>query len=278
MPRRTRCPATTRRTCRRSEPQRRRDRRVCDRRRAGPARGRGEDCRRTATALACRPEGGRMQTSVDFSQRLAAARPGSMSWYERAQRSIAGGIGHDARYAVPGPIYIERGEGAYKWDVDGNRYLDYQVGNGALLLGHSHPAVLEAVLRTAPLGVHFGNDHPLQVRWAELVVELVPCAERVRFVNSGTEANMLAARLARAATGRGKLLRFEGHFHGWHDELVTGFVPPFEAPPSTGLPPGLEAGTVMVPANDLELLDRTLAADRDVAAAILEPSGASWCT
>jgi glutamate-1-semialdehyde 2,1-aminomutase len=219
-----------------------------------------------------------MQTSVDFGERLAAARPGSMGWYERAQRSIAGGIGHDARYAVPCPIYIERGEGAHKWDVDGHRYVDYQVGNGALLLGHSHPAVLEAVLRAAPLGVHFGNDHPLQVRWAEMIVEIVPCAERVRFVNSGTEANMLAARLARAATGRGKILRFEGHFHGWHDELVTGFVPPFEAPPSTGLPPGVDAGTVMLPANDLELLDRTLAADRDVAAAILEPSGASWCT
>jgi glutamate-1-semialdehyde 2,1-aminomutase len=216
--------------------------------------------------------------STGIEERLAATRGGSAAWYARAQRCIAGGIGHDVRYAPPFPTYIQRAEGPYKWDVDGNRSIDYQLGNGALLLGHAHPAIVEAILRAAPLGTHFGNDHPLQVQWAEQIQRLVPCAERVRFVNSGTEANMLACRIARAVTGRPRILRFEGHFHGWHDDLVRGFAPPFEVPPSLGLAPGALDGTVMLPANDLALVERTLAERRDLAAIILEPSGASWST
>ncbi len=216
--------------------------------------------------------------ALNLEERLVTSRPGSLAWYQRAQRSIAGAIGHDARYVTPFTTYIERAEGAYKWDVDGNRYLDYQVGNGALLLGHAHPAVVEAVVKAAPLGLHFGNDHPLQVQWAEQIQQLVPCAELVRFTNSGTESNMLACRLARAYTGRGKILRFEGHFHGWHDDLVRGFLPPFQASPSIGVAPGALDATVMVPANDLSSVERALANDKDLAAVILEPSGASWCT
>ena len=198
--------------------------------------------------------------------------------YAQAREVIAGGIGHDLRYAEPTPTYITHGQGAYKWDVDGKRYLDYGLGNAALLLGHAHPAIVEAVREAAGRGVHFGNDHPAQVLWAEQVVRLVPCAERMRFANSGSEANMLAARLARAFTGKGKLLRFEGHFHGWHDDLVCGYAYPFEASPTLGLAPGTEAGTVMVPANDLDTLRYVLRRDHDVAAIILEPSGASWGT
>ena len=139
---------------------------------------------------------------------------------------MGGALGHDMRHALPFPTYIERAQGAYKWDVDGHRYIDYHVGNGALLLGHAHPAIVEAVIKAAPLGTHFGNDHPLQVEWAEKIQSLVPCGERVRFTNSGTESDMLACRVARAHTGRPTILRFEGHFHGWGDELVTGFAPP----------------------------------------------------
>ena len=206
------------------------------------------------------------------------SRPESAAWYERARAAIAGGVGHDLRYAAPIPTYITHGQGAHKWDVDGNRYIDYGLGNAALLLGHAHPAIVEAVREAVGRGTHFGNDHPDQVRWAEAIKRLVPCSERMRFVNSGSEANMLAARLARAFSGRGKLLRFEGHFHGWHDDLVNGYAYPFESSPSLGLAPGTEAGSVMIPANDLEALDRTLARDRDIAAIILEPSGASWGT
>jgi glutamate-1-semialdehyde 2,1-aminomutase len=187
-------------------------------------------------------------------------------------------VGHDLRYASPVPTCITHGQGAYKWDVDGNRYIDYGLGNAALLLGHAHPAIVKAVMEAAGRGTHFGNDHPAQTLWAEAIKQLVPCAERVRFANSGSEANMLAARLARAFTGRGKLLRFEGHFHGWHDDLINGYAYPFEASPSRGLAPGTEAGSIMIPANDLHGLQRTLSRDRDIAAIILEPSGASWGT
>ncbi|HEV8674478.1 MAG TPA: aminotransferase class III-fold pyridoxal phosphate-dependent enzyme [Methylomirabilota bacterium] len=214
----------------------------------------------------------------DATERSTPTRPESAAWYERARQAIAGGVGHDLRYATPSPTCIVRGEGAYKWDVDGHRYIDYGLGNGALLLGHAHPAIVAAVREAVGRGTHFGNDHPAQVEWAEAVQRLVPCAERVRFVNSGSEATMLAARLARAFTGRGKLLRFEGHFHGWHDDLATGFAYPFDAPTSLGLAPGAAVGSVMLPANDLDRVADTLARDRDIAGVILEPSGASWGT
>ncbi len=214
----------------------------------------------------------------DVGERLAATRPESGAWYARARKVIAGGVGHDLRHATPSPTCITHGRGAYKWDVDGHRYIDYGLGNGALLLGHAHPAIVAAVREAVARGTHFGNDHPDQVRWAEAIARLVPCAERVRFVNSGSEANMLAARLARAFTGRGQLLRFEAHFHGWHDDLATGFAVPFDAPGSRGLAPGTALGSLMIAANDLDRLAETLRQDRDIAAIILEPSGASWGT
>ena len=211
-----------------------------------------------------------------FEEQIQATRAGSGAWYARAQQAVGGALGHDVRHALPFPTYIARAQGAYKWDVDGHRYIDYHVGNGALLLGHAHPAIVEAVIKAAPLGTHFGNDHPLQVEWAERIQSLVPCGERVRFTNSGTESDMLACRVARAHTGRPTILRFEGHFHGWGDELVTGFAPPYDVPPSIGLTPGFRLGTVMTPANDLDEVDRILRQRGDVAAVILEPSGGSW--
>ena len=211
-------------------------------------------------------------------QRVLSNWSHSATWYDRARASIAGGVGHDVRFATPYPLYIERAEGAYKWDVDGNRYIDYLVGNGAILLGHSHPEILAAVQRAAPAGLHYGNDHCAQVQWAELIQTLVPCAERVRFVNSGSEADALAWRIARGHTGRSKILRFEGHFHGWLDELVSGFSPPFETPASIGLPPDIHESVVTIPGNDLDRLAETLAGDADIAGVILEGSGASWAT
>ena len=214
----------------------------------------------------------------DATTRLAETRPESAAWYARAREAIAGGVGHDLRHAPPAPTCITHGRGAHKWDVDGHRYIDYGLGNAALLLGHAHPAIVEAVRDAVGRGTHFGNDHPDQVRWAEAIRRLVPCAARVRFVNSGSEANMLAARLARAFTGRGRLVRFEAHFHGWHDDLATGFTLPFDEPVTRGLAPGTPLGSVTLPANDLDRLDRALRRDRDIAGIILEPSGASWGT
>lgn len=200
----------------------------------------------------------------------------SAAYFARARRVLAGSVGHDLRYATPLPLYIERGKLGRKWDVDGNEYVDFLLGNGALLLGHADPEVVEAVCRASALGTHFGNDHPLHIEWAELVQRLVPCAERVRFVNSGTEGTHLALRVARAFTGKTRIVRLAGHFHGWHDDVVHGFQLPFDADGSLGVPPHVRDGLITAPDGDLNALADILHRNRDIAALILEPSGASW--
>jgi glutamate-1-semialdehyde 2,1-aminomutase len=215
-------------------------------------------------------------TPNDLMAQFAAKRPKSVAMFARARQALAGGVGHDLRYALPVPLYIERGRGGKKWDIDGNEYVDFLMGNGALLLGHADAEVVDAIASAALQGTHFGNDHPLHIEWAELVQKLIPCAERVRFTNSGTEASQLALRIARAATGRPRILRFAGHFHGWHDDVVHGFHPPFDADGSLGVPPHVRQGLVTIPDGNLNLLEDTLATNPDIAAVILEPSGASW--
>ena len=215
-------------------------------------------------------------TANDLSAIYGENRKKSSEYFERAARVLAGKVGHDLRYFEPLPLYIERGSGGRKWDVDGNEYVDFLMGNGALLLGHAPPEVVEAISRTVGGGTHFGSDHRLHIEWAELVQELVPSAERVRFVNSGSEATLLALRLARAFTGRNKILRFEGHFHGWHDDVVHGFHPPFDADGSLGVPPQVRENMVMLPDGNLNLVEDLLSRHSDIAAVILEPSGASW--
>src|SRR5580704_14229871 len=118
-----------------------------------------------------------MSESV-FLQSYAARRPKSTELYRRARQVLAGGVGHDLRHFEPVPLYIARGRGSRKWDIDGNEYVDFLLGNGALLLGHADPEVCEAVARVIRDGSHFGNDHLLQIEWAELVQRLVPSAER----------------------------------------------------------------------------------------------------
>ena len=217
-----------------------------------------------------------MSPSGDFLQSYAGARRQSAALYARAVDALGGVVGHDVRHFEPVPMYVARGEGGRKWDVDGNEYIDFLMGNGALLLGHSPAGVVEAIQRALVDGTHFGNDHPLHVEWGEIVKQLVPSADKVRFVNSGTEATLLALRLARAFTGKNKVLRFEGHFHVWHDGVVHGFQPPFDADGSLGVPPEVWQSFVTAPANDVDRLEEILTDDGDIAAAIIEPSGASW--
>jgi glutamate-1-semialdehyde 2,1-aminomutase len=217
-----------------------------------------------------------MAPENDLMTAYAAKQPKAADYWRRARQVLAGGVGHDLRRFEPTPLYISRARGAHKWDVDGNEYIDFLMGNAAILLGHADPEVVEAVTRALRDGSHFGCDHPMQIEWAEWVQRLIPSAERVRFVNSGTEATALAIRLARAHTGRSKVVRFEGHFHGWHDQVVHGFQMPFEADGSRGVPPQVRANQVDVPDGDLNRLADVLARDRDIAAAILEASGASW--
>ena len=208
---------------------------------------------------------------------FAEQRPRSRKLYAEVKKYVAGGVGHDLRHSPITPIYIDRARGARKWDVDGNEYLDYGMGNGALLLGHAHPVVLQAVQEVVGSGLHFGNDHPRMLEWAALIHSLIPSAEKIRFVGSGTEGTMLALRLARAFTRRTKVLRFEGHFAGWHDYVGKGAMPPFDAPVSLGIPASTLDTIVVIPA-DLNIAEATLKHDRDIAAIMLEPSGASWGT
>jgi glutamate-1-semialdehyde 2,1-aminomutase len=179
-------------------------------------------------------------------------------------------VSHENRFAAPFPIYIERADGPRTWDVDGNEYIDYSMGSASLLLGHASPTVVKAIQDQAAKGTFFSNCHPLELQWAELVQRLIPSGERVRFVGSGTEATMLAVRIARAFTGRTKIVRFEGHYHGWHDHLATGMDLPFYEAPSLGILPGSIEATVVLPANDATRVEEVLRKDRDVAAVILE--------
>lgn len=205
----------------------------------------------------------------------ANQRPKGKALYEQAKKSIAGGVGHDLRHTPPFPLYIDHAQGSRLWDVDGNEFIDYSMGNAALLLGHAHPEVLDAVRAVIDNGLHFGSDHPRQVEWAGLIQQLIPSAERVRFVNSGTEGSMLALRVARAFTQKTRVLRFEGHFSGWHDYVGKGAMVPFNQPVSAGIPKSTLDTIIVIPA-DLEAVEETLRTDPDIAAVMLEPSGASW--
>ena len=201
--------------------------------------------------------------------------PRSRELFEHAKRNTAGFVGHDLRFALPFPRYVDHAAGSRFWDADGNEYIDYGMGNAACLLGHSPPEVLNAVREVIGKGLHFGLDHPAQVEWAGLIQQLIPSAERVRFVNSGTEGTMLALRVARAFTRRTKVLRFEGHFSGWHDYVGRGAMPPFDQAISAGIPPAILDTVLVIPA-DLDRVEETLRGDPDIAAVMLEPSGASW--
>ena len=138
---------------------------------------------------------------TDLTAEYTAARPRSRALFERAGGVLPGGTTHESRQFAPFLPYIVRAEGARKWDVDGHEYIDYAMGHGALILGHAHPAVVEAVRRQVGLGTHYGANHPGELEWADRITQLVPGAEMVRFTSSGTEATLLALRVTRAASG-----------------------------------------------------------------------------
>ncbi|MBT9161775.1 MAG: Glutamate-1-semialdehyde 2,1-aminomutase 1 [Dehalococcoidia bacterium] len=187
------------------------------------------------------------------------------------------GIHHDARFTIPFPIYSSQAKGARKWDVDGNEYIDYTMGHGSLMLGHAHPTLVEAVSGQISRGSHYGTENELALEWAELICQLIPAAERVEFVVSGTEANMLIAQLVRAYTGRKKILKFAEHFFGWSDHFQVGVLPPYDKPVAGRLPPitadSVTEGTVVIPCNDGVAMEKALAG-KDIAALFIEGGGA----
>lgn len=201
--------------------------------------------------------------------------PGSAELAAEAKTRFPSGITHDARHLKPYGIYIERASGPRKWDVDGNEYVDYFGGHGALLLGHAHPGVTKAAADAMAAGTQFGSNHRLEIGWAEAVMKLVPSVERVRFTSSGTEATHMALRLARDFTGKPKILRFRTHFHGWHDHMTHGVASQFDGSASPGVLAGVAENVVLADPNDLPGLRALLDANGDIAAAIIEPIGGS---
>jgi glutamate-1-semialdehyde 2,1-aminomutase len=201
----------------------------------------------------------------------AAENPRSLERHRRALRVISDGVTHDVRRAIPFPLTVDRASGSRKWDADGHELICYVMGHGALLLGHGHPAVVDAIGAQAGTVLHAGAGTELEARWAEEVVRLVPSAERVRFTSSGTEATLLALHVARAWTGRTRVVKLLGHFHGWHDYAAIGSDLPFdELPP--GIPPQIADLVTVIPA-EVPALEEALAAG-DAAALLLEPAGA----
>jgi glutamate-1-semialdehyde 2,1-aminomutase len=205
-----------------------------------------------------------------------AMTPGSATLAAKARAVMPSGLSHDSRHFDPYPLYVSRALGPVKWDVDNNKYVDYFGGHGALMLGHNHPAVMEAAHAALDRGTHFGACHELEVRWAELVTQMVPSAERVRFTSSGTEATLLALRMARAFTGRSKLVRFRRHFHGWHDHMTSGYTNHFDGTPTSGVLAGVSDNVLLCDPNDVEGITRIFNDHTDIAAVILEPTGANF--
>lgn len=216
------------------------------------------------------------ETNSPIVSAYRAKTTASQRLYREARSLFPSGITHDNRFVTPHPIYVERAELGRKWDVDGNEFVDYQGGHGALILGHRPPQVIEAVAEQLSRGLHYGAGHELEIRWGELVKALIPSAERGRFVSSGTEAVLMALRLARAYTGRSKLVRFRGHFHGWSDHVAFGASDHFDGSPSPGILAALADEVLLLDPNDADGLRALIDEHDDIAAIILEPTGSTF--
>jgi glutamate-1-semialdehyde 2,1-aminomutase len=207
----------------------------------------------------------------------------SIELYEETSKYLAGGVSSNVRYGgAPVPLFFERGEGARLYDVDGNVHIDYILGNGPAILGHAPPRVIAAVAETLSLGQTYAGQHGRELALARMMTDLLPSAELVRFATSGTEAVQMALRLARAFTGRDRIVKFEGHYHGWTDSVYVSCRPspneagPAEAPvpvaESPGMSPGAYESLLITGWNDLDALARLFEArGSEIAAVLMEP-------
>lgn len=203
-----------------------------------------------------------------------ARTPRSAKLAAAAREVLPGGVVTDTRIFDPYGIYVDNAVGTRKWDVDGNEYLDFFGGHGANMLGHSHPLIVEAVRQSIERGVQYAANQPLEVELAKEVIRLVPTAERVRFTGSGTEATLLALRLARAFTGRPKIVRFVSHYHGWHDHAASGYAGQFDGEPAPGILEEIAAQTLLLRTGDSAALSRAIETfGSEIAAIIIEPVG-----
>jgi len=190
--------------------------------------------------------------------------------FERAKRVEPAGVSYRIRYLEPYPFFVKESKGAQLIDLDGNVFTDYWCTHMAMILGHGHPTVLEAIKTQAENGWHSGLSHELEVKHAEAITKHVPSAEMVRYASSGTEAMLFAVRLARTFTKRSKVAKFEGNWHGAYDPLQIALKPPFDVPASGGLTEGSQQDTIVLPYNDLNgFLDQVK--HEKLACVILEP-------
>ena len=201
-------------------------------------------------------------------QRYVDEHPKCAQRFAQAKDIFPNGVTHDARNQSPFPYYVSHAIGPHKWDIDGQRIIDYKTGHGAMILGHTHPDVVAAVNEQMNRGTHYSASTDLEIRWGSLVQQLVPCAEKVRFHSSGTEATMMAMRMARAYTGKSRIIKFEDHFHGWHDYAMPG-----QSTGLGGIPKETLSTMIVLPPNDISLVEDTLRSNDDVAGIILEPTG-----
>ena len=202
----------------------------------------------------------------------------SQSLYERAASIIPGGVNSPVRACKSvgaDPLFIERGEGCFIYDADGNRYIDYIGSWGPLILGHRHPAVEEAIIKVLERGTSFGAPTDLEIQLAEMVIDAVESVDVVRMVNSGTEATMSAIRLARGVTGRDIVVKFDGCYHGHADTLLVAAgsgVATLGIPGSPGVPEAVAQHTISLPYNDKEAFSKLMAEKGDkIACVIIEP-------
>jgi len=220
----------------------------------------------------------RLSTTLKLRAVMVMAGEKSRALFERAQRLMPGGVNSPVRAfrAVGGtPFFVARGEDCFLWDVDGNRYVDFVCSWGALILGHAHPEVVAAVKAAVERGTTYGAPTELELRLAEQIQSAFPTMEMLRLVNSGTEATMSALRVARGYTGRGKVIKFEGCYHGHADYLLVkagSGATTFGIPDSAGVPESFSQETVVLPYNDAEAFNRMMDTIGDqVAAVIVEP-------
>ncbi len=194
--------------------------------------------------------------------------------FEQAKTVLVAGVNSPVRAMKPYPFFTERAEGCRLYDTDGNSYIDYCLGYGPLILGHAYPKVVESVKRQIEMGSLYGTPTEKETKFAQKICQIVPSAEMVRFVNTGTEATMGAIRLARGYTGKNKIIKFEGAFHGAHDYVLVkagSGATTHGMPTSAGVPEDTTKNTIIAPFNDVEAIEKIVKSESDIACLILEP-------
>jgi len=206
----------------------------------------------------------------EMSDEYVRKTPRSKQMYQEARKFFPAGISYRIRFIEPYPFCVTDANGSKLFDIDGNIYTDYWCAHFALILGHRHPAVTDAVREQIERDLHYGVTHELELKLAKKIVGMVPSAQLIRFTGSGTEANMYAVRLARTYTGRRQVGKFEGNWHGGYDPLHVAMKPPYNEIPSGGLTPGSLADTVILPYNDLDGVRRSMNG-KELACVLIEP-------